>query len=259
MVGLANLHFHIARLHVSRRLTVGGRRRAGVFVRHRARRVLEPARVAVVVAGQALAAQHQIQRLVPRHVLQAQGDVALCRKPRRGQGQAVGDGIGDLTEQGRREAMQQVLAQFDGAARPLDAATAAMERCRVDYQSALREDVINLVAKVARQVIRCELTLKPAQILDLVEETLAALPPRAGEVEILLNSEEYQRIRELAPERASRWALRPDSTLAQGECRIRSADSDIDAGCEQRLGACVERLREQLSADSALPLPARDD
>ena len=34
---------------------------------------------------------------------------------------------------------------------------------------ALREDVINLVAKVARQVIRCELTLKPAQILDLVD------------------------------------------------------------------------------------------
>ncbi|MDC7706137.1 flagellar assembly protein FliH [Vogesella indigofera] len=168
-------------------------------------------------------------------------------------------GLAAGREQGRREAMQQVLAQFDGAARPLDVAAAAMERCRVDYQSALREDVINLVAKVARQVIRCELTLKPAQILDLVEETLAALPPRAGEVEILLNSEEYQRIRELAPERASRWALRPDSTLAQGECRIRSADSDIDAGCEQRLGACVERLREQLSADSALPLPAGDD
>ncbi|MNM64789.1 hypothetical protein D3C81_762000 [compost metagenome] len=35
--------------------------------------------IALLVAGQALAAQHQIQRLVPRHVLQAQGDAALHR------------------------------------------------------------------------------------------------------------------------------------------------------------------------------------
>ena len=159
-------------------------------------------------------------------------------------------GLAAGREAGRQEALAQIRAEFAEAARPLEAVTAAMERARVDYQAALRDDVINLVAKVAKQVIRCELTLKPAQILDLVEETLAALPPLSGEVEVLLNAEEYQRIKELAPERASRWALRADATLAQGECRIRSAESSIDAGCAQRLDACVDRLREQLAQDA---------
>lgn len=162
-------------------------------------------------------------------------------------------GLAAGREAGRQEALAQLRAEFADAARPLEAVTAAMERARVDYQAALRDDVINLVAKVAKQVIRCELALKPAQILALVEETLAALPPLSGEVEVLLNSEEFQRISELAPERASRWALRADNSLAHGEVRIRSAESSIDAGCAQRLDACVDRLREQLAQDAHEP------
>jgi hypothetical protein len=50
---------------------------------------------------------------------------------------------------------------------------------------------VDLVAKVARQVIRCELTLQPVQLLSLVEETLTALPPtRDDEVEVFLNPED---------------------------------------------------------------------
>lgn len=164
-------------------------------------------------------------------------------------------GLAAGREAGRQEALAQVRAEFAEAAAPLDAVTAAMERARIEYQAALRDDVINLVAKVAKQVIRCELALKPAQILDLVEETLAALPPLNGEVEVLLNAEECQRIMELAPERASRWALRADATLAHGEVRIHSSESSIDAGCAQRLDACVDRLREQLAQDAHDDLP----
>ncbi len=162
-------------------------------------------------------------------------------------------------EQGRAEgaaaARREQAQRFDGLAAPLDAAVAALAALCRDYQAAQRDEVVDLVAKVARQVIRCELALKPVQILDLVEETLAALPQGAhsqGEVEITLNAEECQRIRELAPERAERWRLVADAALAPGECRIRGAEFEADAGCRQRLDNCIASVREQLQAEPAV-------
>jgi flagellar assembly protein FliH len=165
-------------------------------------------------------------------------------------------GLAEGRVQGFEAARREVLSHFDGLAAPLEAAAEAMRRTCEDYQGALREDVVELVAKVARQVIRCELTLKPAQILDLVEETLAALPPVSGDVEVLLNAEECARIRELAPERAARWRLVPDAKLASGECRVRTAQSEADAGCQQRLEACLDKVREQLGAAAQQSVPS---
>ncbi|XLM19707.1 flagellar assembly protein FliH [Chromobacterium piscinae] len=159
-------------------------------------------------------------------------------------------------EQGRAEgvaaARAETLAGLETLGAPLEAAIEQLRKLCRDYQAAQRDEVVDLVAKVARQVIRCELALKPVQILDLVEETLAALPQGAhsqGEVEVLLNPEECQRIRELAPERAAQWQLSADASLAPGECRVRGVEFEADAGCQQRLEHCVGSLREQLMAE----------
>lgn len=39
-----------------------------------------------------------------------------------------------------------------------------------------REDLLQLVEKVTRRVIRCELALQPTQLLALVEEGTGGLP-----------------------------------------------------------------------------------
>lgn len=169
------------------------------------------------------------------------------------QGLATGEAAGQ--EQGHQAGYQdglalgreQALEHLQNLAAPLDAAASALRHTCDDYQSFLREAVVDLVDRVARQVIRCELTLRPAQILALVEETLAALPPVKGEVEVVLNNEEYERIRALMPERASRWRLMADARLPPGECRIRTPEIEADAGCRQRLDACLDKVREQLA------------
>lgn len=164
-------------------------------------------------------------------------------------GREAGYAVG--LESGRREGSahgrEEVLARFEDLAHPLEAATAALHRLCDEYHGVLRDELVVLVAKVARQVIRCELTLKPTQILDLIDETLATLPPVSADVDIHLNSEEYERIRELAPERVARWHFVPDASLPLGECRIRTPESEIDAGCAQRLEACLVKVREQLN------------
>lgn len=165
------------------------------------------------------------------------------------QGHAAGheEGLRQGLDLGRREA----LAHFESLARPLDAALQALNQLQTDYQAALRQEVVELVGKVARQVIRCELALQPPQLLNMVDETLATLPRVPDStVEVFLNPEELQRIRELDPERARRWTLIADPRLEPGECHVKAGQHEADAGCRQRQAAVMEQVSGQLLAPS---------
>jgi len=163
-----------------------------------------------------------------------------------GRRDGLAQGYEDGQRKGREEAIQAVKGHFGELAGPLDAMLEALQALQADYQSALRKEVVELVAKVARQVIRSELALQPVQLLSLVDETLATMPPVRDKVEVYLNAEELERIGELAPERVAQWTLIADPRLEPGECRVRAGDREADAGCKQRLAACMEQVSQQL-------------
>jgi flagellar assembly protein FliH len=150
--------------------------------------------------------------------------------------------------QGREEGYRETLGNFEQMARPVDSMLQSLRKLRADYRAAQRKEVVDLVAKVARQVIRAELALQPVQIMALVDETLASMPPTREEIDVHLNPEELRRITELDPKRAQRWNLIGDARLDAGECRIRAGDSEVDAGCKQRLAAVMEQVDTQLQA-----------
>jgi flagellar assembly protein FliH len=157
--------------------------------------------------------------------------------------QGRNQGLREGAEEGQRSA----LNRFEGLAAPLDAMLQALQRIQSDYQAALRKEVVELVAKVAREVIRCELDMKPEQLLKLVDETLASMPrtPRRT-VEVYLNPQDLERIRELDGKVAARWNLVAHDALEPGECRIKAGNHEADAGCRQRLAACMEQISTQL-------------
>lgn len=159
-------------------------------------------------------------------------------------------GIEDGKAIGREEGRLQGLKAFDEAAQPLDQLVERFERFRQDFEQARREQLLELVQKVSKQVIRCELTLQPTQLLSLAEEALAAMPDDQQDVRILLNPDECARIKELAPERAAAWRLVPDDKLALGECRVITAESEADIGCQQRLDSCMDTLAEHIKAEA---------
>ena len=159
-------------------------------------------------------------------------------------------GIEDGKAIGREEGRLQGLKAFDEAAQPLDQLVERFERFRQDFEQARREQLLELVQKVSKQVIRCELTLHPTQLLSLAEEALAAMPDDQQDVRILLNPDECARIKELAPERAAAWRLVPDDKLALGECRVITAESEADIGCQQRLDSCMDTLAEHIKAEA---------
>jgi len=174
------------------------------------------------------------------------------------QGQAEGEragyeaGLQTGVQAGRAEALQGARDELQSLGAPVTELKQQLQLLHADWEASLRKDLIDLVERVARQVVRCELTLQPAQILALVEETLQGMPQRTGEVQVYLNPVDLQRIQELDSTRVPDWKLQADSTLDAGECRLRVGEAEVDAGCKQRLGACMEQVREQLQPAEAL-------
>jgi Flagellar biosynthesis/type III secretory pathway protein len=153
--------------------------------------------------------------------------------------------------QGLEEGRTRGLAQFEQSSRALERVIEQFHEFQRELEAARREELLELVKKVAKQVIRCELTLHPTQLMALAEEALAAMPGGEEDVRILLNPEECARIKELAPERAAAWRLVPDERLALGECRVITAHAEADIGCQQRLEACMETLASHLKTVGA--------
>jgi len=171
----------------------------------------------------------------------------LANGERDGHASGFEQGLAEGRAQGEKIARSEARERFEALAAPIEALHAGLAQLQQDYQAALRREVVDLVAKVARQVIRCELALQPAQMLALVDETLATMPRSPDSaIEVYLNPGDLQRILDIDSARQTQWHLLPDARLEPGECRVRSAHHEADAGCRQRLGACMEQITEQL-------------
>jgi flagellar assembly protein FliH len=167
-----------------------------------------------------------------------------------GQGRAEGYPLGHAegVVRGIEDGRAQAQAHFDQLARPVDAMLEALDKLKAEYRAAQRNEMVELVGKIARQVIRAELALQPVQVLALVDEALSSMPPTREDVEVCLNPEELKRITELDPQRANKWTLLADPSLEPGECRVKAGDHEVDAGCQGRLAAVMEQVGEQLAA-----------
>lgn len=169
----------------------------------------------------------------------------------RAEGYAQGQSQG--LQRGLEEGRAMALEQFEQLAKPVDSMLRSLKKLKSDLRAAQRNEVVDLVGKIARQVIRAELALQPVQLLALVEEALAVMPPSREQVEVFLNPEELRRILELDPKRAKKWSLLPDPALEPGECRVRAGDNEVDAGCQGRLAAVMEQVQDQLMTQESTP------
>lgn len=159
-------------------------------------------------------------------------------------------GFEDGMRKGLAEGKLQGKQQFIEAAQPLENVVGELQSFLASYEQRRREELLQLVEKVSRQVIRCELTLQPTQLLTLVEEAISSLPQMPEQIRVQLNSEEFKRISEAEPEKAQQWGLSADSDLAAGECRVITDTTEMDIGCQHRLDQCIDVLKENLLAET---------
>lgn len=162
-----------------------------------------------------------------------------------GRRQGIEEGIRKGLDEGKQTAKQQFLV----AAEPLNNVVTELNHYLAAYEQRRREELLQLVEKVTRQVIRCELALQPTQLLALVEEALSNLPQQPEQIHVRLNSEEFRRINDAEPQQAAQWGLCADADLAPGECRVVTENSEMDIGCEHRLEQCLDVLKGTLLAE----------
>jgi flagellar assembly protein FliH len=114
-----------------------------------------------------------------------------------------------------------------------------------------------LAGAIARQVIRREIKLNPADIVGVIRDTIALLPVTARDVRVYLHPDDARLVRsrlaEVSSERA--WSIVEDAVLPCGGCRVTSESSSIDAQVEQRLGAAIAAVLgdERSAAGEAAP------
>ena len=170
-----------------------------------------------------------------------------------GRADGIAQGKSEGLQQGIDEGRAMALDNFEQLAKPVDAMLRSLKKLKTDLRAAQRTEVVDLVGKIARQVIRAELALQPVQLLSLVEEALAVMPPSREQVEVFMNPEELRRVLELDPKRAKKWTILPDPALDAGECRVRSGDHEVDAGCQGRLAAVMEQVHDQMMGQEPQP------
>ncbi|WP_145547843.1 flagellar assembly protein FliH [Yersinia intermedia] len=163
--------------------------------------------------------------------------------------QGVRLGYDDGVKKGQVEGRQTESRRFDEAIGPFTSYVAKMHDYLSSYENRRRDELLQLVEKVTRQVIRCELALQPAQLLALVEEALAAQPSVPKQLKVYLNPAELGRINDVAPEKVKQWGLVADAQMASGECRVVTDTTEIDVGCQHRLDQCVDALKSSLLPD----------
>lgn len=175
-----------------------------------------------------------------------------------GKEQGYQEGLNQGSEEGRRQGREEgkriAHTEFMLAAQPLENLVLQMQRALNEHEQRRRSELLQLVEKVTRQVIRCELALQPGQLLALVEEALSSLPEAPKRLRVLMNPEEFARISQTEANKVSEWGLTADPAMAAGECRIVTESAEMDVGCAHRLEQCMDVLSESLSRSEDEPV-----
>jgi flagellar assembly protein FliH len=140
------------------------------------------------------------------------------------------------TQSTRMESILQLLAQ------PLQ-----------ELDGQIEDQLVTLALTIAKQLVRRELRIDPAQVIAVIRETVAMLPAAARDVRVHLHPEDAAIVRErLATPTADRaWSIVEDPVMTRGGCRVMTDYAQIDARLESRMAAAITAILGDERANAA--------
>jgi flagellar assembly protein FliH len=121
----------------------------------------------------------------------------------------------------------------------------------------VEKELLHLALTVAKQLVRRELRVDPAQVIGIIRKSLSQLPAAARDIRIHLHPEDATTVRERLAEPTSEraWTLVEDPTLTRGGCVVRTETSQIDVRLESRINAVIANV---MGEERAPERPAPD-
>ncbi|HEY7883742.1 MAG TPA: FliH/SctL family protein [Cellvibrionaceae bacterium] len=147
-------------------------------------------------------------------------------------------------QQGLSEMRSQLMADQKRCQALAHALTFPVEQQDQQLQALL----LTVVERLARAVVRRDLTVAPADIGALVRRAIAALPKGASHVRIYLHPDDLARVESPLREQAALEFI-ADRELNPGGVRVETPDSLVDDSVEHRLNEVIERFMLQQDSD----------
>lgn len=151
-------------------------------------------------------------------------------------------------------ALDQLKAQVTMLERTLGTLAQPLQQMDTDVEQQLAQ----LALLIARQLVRRELQLDPAQVIAVIRETVALLPVATRDVRVHLHPQDAAVVRErlATPATDRAWHIVEDPVMGRGGCRVTTDTANIDARLETRINSVAiaifgdERAAERGAAQS---------
>lgn len=156
------------------------------------------------------------------------------------QKQAHEEGFNTGLMEGRKAAKAELEQKVARLERLMTALSAPLQW----LDETVEEELVQLAAAMARQLIRRELKTQPSEVVAAVREGLTYLPSQARYVRLLLHPDDVEIVRSALSlsEEERRWQVVEDPSLTRGGCLLETEHSRIDAKVETRLNAAIAKV-----------------
>lgn len=142
------------------------------------------------------------------------------------------------------ERLQAEMARLQEAVDALAQVCDALAEPMKDVDAQVETELTHLALAVARQLVRRELRIDPAQVIAIIRETIGLLPAAAREVRVHLHPDDAAVVRErlaaTGTERA--WSVVEDPVMTRGGCRVTTEHAHIDARLETRINTVIATI-----------------
>lgn len=132
---------------------------------------------------------------------------------------------------------------------PLAGVLADLKAALPEQEAALKDGLVALAVRIARNVIDAELTLKPDHIGALVHTAVQALPNADERLTVELHPEDLALVKKVAD---SHWQLEPKADISRGGCIVKTRFSYIDYTLEHRYRLQVSNLLAHMGLSEQL-------
>ena len=137
------------------------------------------------------------------------------------------------------EALTQALNLFSSMSRELSEPLQILD-------AEMASTIADLVALVAKNVIRRQLVVEPEEIVAIVHDAVKQLPLSQREIAVHLHPGDLEIIQRayIDQEQAPPWVLKADPTITRGGCIVETEVSLIDASVESRVGQIIATMTD---------------